>query len=83
MTTIILFVLLAAFCGFAFHTLFGRSNASLPFFLLAALGGATVGFTASSALNFNALAVGGLPVLGTAVGALLFLTLARRIQVEG
>ncbi len=79
MTTIALFILLALFCGFSFHLMFGRSNGSLAFYMLAALGGATVGYTASTVLNFNLINIGGLPALGTALGAVLFLMLVRRI----
>ncbi len=82
MTTLILFLLLAGVSGFGFHLVFGRSISSIPFYLLAAFGGATVGFTAAMVLGWKALSVGGLPVLTTLAGAILFLTLVQRIQVE-
>ncbi|HEX2913235.1 MAG TPA: hypothetical protein VH186_20705 [Chloroflexia bacterium] len=82
MTTLILFLVLAGFCGFAFHFFFGKTARSIPFYLLAAFGGATVGFTAAKLLDWNFWTVGGLPILLTALGAVLFLSLARRVQVE-
>lgn len=82
MTTIILFLLLAGICGFAFHAIYGRNLRSIPFYLLAAVGGATVGFTLALILKFNWLSFGGLPVFATLAGAILFLSLMRRIRVE-
>ncbi len=82
MTTFILFLWLAGMCGLAFHFFYGQSLSSIPFFLLAAVGGAIVGYTASVLLGLNFLSVGGLPVLGTALGAILFLSLVQRIQVK-
>ena len=82
MTIIILFLLLAGICGFGFHALFGRSYRSIPFYLLAALGGSIVGFTAAVLLNWHFINLGGVPILTTAAGALLFLTLVQKIQVE-
>ncbi len=82
MTTLILFLLLAGVCGFGFHLCYGRSVASIPYYLLAALGGAIVGFTAGALLGWNFVNLGGLPVLTTMTGAILFLSLVQRIQVE-
>ncbi len=82
MTTIILFLLLAGICGFGFHAVYGRSVRSIPFYLLAAVGGATVGFTIALLFKINWLNFGGLPVFATLVGAVLFLSLMRRIRIE-
>ncbi|MEI6043278.1 MAG: hypothetical protein WCS37_02690 [Chloroflexota bacterium] len=82
MTTFILLLVVAGICGFAFHLLFGRSIGSIPFYLLASLGGAVVGFTLSALLGLNLIVIGGLPVLLTASGALLFLTLVHRIRLN-
>jgi hypothetical protein len=81
MTTIILLLLVAALCGFSFHFFYGRSAASIPFYLLAALGGTIVGFAAAVLLGWNFMNLGGLPVLTCIVGALLFLSLVQRIQI--
>jgi len=81
MTTLILLLVLSAICGFAYHLFFGRSFASIPFYLLASLGGAVVGFTLTSLLGLNFLVVGGLPILTTAGGSLLFLALVQRIRL--
>lgn len=82
MTTLILFVLLAGLCGFGFHTFYGRSAQSIPFYLMAALGGAVVGFTAAVLMNWRFINLGGLPILTTAAGALLFLGLVQRMRLE-
>jgi uncharacterized membrane protein YeaQ/YmgE (transglycosylase-associated protein family) len=82
MTTLILFLLLAGICGFAFHAIYGRSMRSIPFYLLAAVGGATVGFTIALLFKLNWLSFGGLPVFATLVGAIVFLSLMRRIRIE-
>jgi hypothetical protein len=81
MTTFVLLLVLAGICGFAFHLLFGRGIASIPFYLLASLGGAVVGFTISMLTNLKFMMVGGLPVLLTAGGSLLFLALVHRIRL--
>ncbi len=82
MTTLILFLLLAGICGFAFHAIYGRTIRSIPFYLLAAVGGATVGFTLALLFKINWLSFGGLPVFMTLAGAILFLSLMRRIRIE-
>ena len=82
MTTLILFLLLAGICGFAFHAIYGRTVRSIPFYLLAAVGGATVGFTVALLFKINWLSFGGLPVFMTLVGAVLFLSMMRRIRIE-
>lgn len=81
MTTFILMLVLAGLCGFAFHLFFGRSLGSIPFYLLASLGGAVVGFMVATLLGLNFMMVGGLPILATAGGSLLFLTLVQRIRL--
>ncbi len=81
MTVIILMLVLAAICGFAFHTLFGGSILSIPFYLAASLGGVVAGFALARLLNLNYLSIGGLPLITTVGGALLFLALVRRIQL--
>jgi uncharacterized membrane protein YeaQ/YmgE (transglycosylase-associated protein family) len=82
MTTLILFLLLAGICGFAFHAIYGRTLRSIPFYLLAAVGGATVGFTLALLFKINWLSFGGLPIFTTLVGAIIFLSLMRRIRIE-
>ena len=82
MTTLLLFLLLAGICGFAFHAIYGKTINSIPFYLLAAVGGATVGFTIALLLKINWLSFGGLPIFMTLVGAILFLSLMRRIRIE-
>lgn len=82
MTIIIIFFLVAALCGLGFHILFGRSVQQIPINLLASFGGAIVGFTAAVLLGWNFFTVGGVPLLTTLAGALLFLTLVQRIQLE-
>ena len=82
MTIIIIFFIVAGMCGFGFHVLFGRNIQQIPINLLAAFGGAIVGFTASVLLGWNFLSVGGVPLLTTLTGALLFLTLVQRIQFD-
>jgi hypothetical protein len=81
MMTFILLLVLAGICGFGFHLFFGRSVASIPFYLLASLGGAVVGFVLASMLGLNFMVIGGLPVLATALGSLLFLALVQRIRL--
>ncbi len=82
MTTFILLLVLAGICGFAFHLFFGRSLNSIPFYLLASLGGAVVGFTVAVLLGLNFVMLGGLPILLTAGGSLLFLGLIQRIRLN-
>ncbi|MDB5081441.1 MAG: hypothetical protein JWP00_3365 [Chloroflexi bacterium] len=82
MTTLILFLLLSGICGFAFHAIYGRSIQSIPFYLLAAVGGATVGFTLALLFKLSWFTFGGLPVFATLVGAILFLSIMRRIRIE-
>lgn len=82
MTTLILFLMLTGLCGFSFHLFYGRSAQSIPFYLLAALGGAIVGFTAAILLGWNFFNMGGLPVLTTVAGALAFLSLVQRIRLD-
>ena len=81
MTTFILMLVLAGLCGFAFHLLFGHSLGSIPFYLLASLGGAVVGFMLATLLGLNFLVIGGLPVVMTAGGSLVFLALVQRIRL--
>jgi hypothetical protein len=82
MTTIILLLLVAGICGFGFHAVFGKSAGSIPYYLLAALGGAIVGFTAAVVLGWDFLDLGGLPLFMTVAGSLLFLSLIQRIQIK-
>jgi hypothetical protein len=82
MLTLLLLLVWAGIWGFAFHLFFGRSPVSIPFYLLASLGGAVVGFTLSALLGLNLMVVGGLPLLTTALGSLLFLTVVQRIRLS-
>ena len=82
MTTLILFLLLAGICACAFHAIYGKTIRSIPFYLLAAVGGATVGFTIGLLFKINWFSFGGLPIFMTFVGAILFLSLMRRIRIE-
>jgi uncharacterized membrane protein YeaQ/YmgE (transglycosylase-associated protein family) len=82
MTTLVLFLLLAGICGFAFHVIYGKTVRSIPFYLLAAVGGATVGFTIALLFKINWFSFGGLPIFMTLVGAILFLSVMRRIRIE-
>lgn len=82
MTTFILLLLLGSICSFAFHLTFSSSVRSIPFYLLTGIGGALVGYTVAQLLGWDWLLVGGLPVLMTLVGSIVFLTLARRIRFD-
>ena len=82
MTTLVLFLLLAGICGFAFHAIYGKTVRSIPFYLLAAVGGATVGFTVALLFKITWLSFGGLPVFMTLICAIIFLSLMRRIRLE-
>lgn len=82
MTTFILLLLLGSICSFTFHVAFGSSVRSIPFYLLAGVGGALVGYTLAQLLGWDWLLVGGLPIFMTAVGSIVFLTLARRIRFD-
>ncbi len=82
MSTFILLLLVGAICSFAFVTIFGSSSRSIPFYLLAGVGGALVGFVLATLLSWNWLLVGGLPVFMTALGSMVFLVLAHRIRFE-
>lgn len=81
MLTLILLLVWAIIWGFAFHLFFGQSPLSIPFYLLASLGGAVVGFTISALLGLNIMVVGGLPLLATALGSVLFLVIVQRIRL--
>ena len=82
MSTFILLLLVGAICSFAFLVIVGSSSRSIPFYLLAGVGGALVGFVLATLLSWNWLLVGGLPVFMTTFGALVFLLLARLIRFE-
>ena len=82
MTTLILLVVWAGVLGSAFHVLVGRGVAGLVIDLGASIGGGVIGLLAAHLFGWHWTEVGGLPLVPTAIGALLLMLIAFRARLS-